>query len=581
MERRVCALSIILVSALLLSSSFGHEHENDGEGSPPANASSSVPCSLQLDSATKLSFNASSLSCVSLWSSQSFTLMYTQSGPSLWSFVLSAPDNNAYIALGFSPSGGMIGASTVAGWVTLSGAGTAKQYYLGGYGSANCPPDKGSLILVPESLSIVSQSSKLYLIFQLNTIMPESKLVLAVGPSGNLPGSDNYLPQHRTMTSVSVNYATGQGSSSGSPPETVPSTPASPSPSSSCSTNLNLNSSIIPFDTSSLKCYTAWRSQEFTLLYKQSGTNLWSFVLTAPDKNGYIAIGFSPNGNMRGADAVAGWVSSSGEGVVKRYSLRGYSSGECPPDQGNLVLVDGSSVIVSQSSRLYLAFQLNTSQPLSNLIYALGPSGLLPSSDFLLPTHQDKTSTYLNYASGVSTSSGGKTSAAKRLHGITAIVGWGILVLIGIAIARFGKRWDPFWYYAHISLQSSGFILGIICVIAGFSLEDDVGVDVDLHKSLGILILVLGSLQVSALLVRPGKESKLRRYWNWFHHYGGRIAIAFAIGNIFYGLKLASEAAAWSAAYGGFLGVFVAVYLVLEARAFFGKRKRESSLTSA
>ena len=82
---------------------------------------------------------------------------------------------------------------------------------------------------------------------------------------------------------------------------------------------------------------------------------------------------------------------------------------------------------------------------------------------------------------------------------------------------------------------------------------------------------------MSALLVRPGKDSKLRRYWNWFHHYGGRIAVGFAIGNIFYGFNLASEAAVWSAGYGGFLGVFVVVYLVLEARAFFGKRQRDSS----
>lgn len=69
-------------------------------------------------------------------------------------------------------------------------------------------------------------------------------------------------------------------------------------------------------------------------------------------------------------------------------------------------------------------------------------------------------------------------------------------MLIGIAIARFCKRWDPFWFYGHLSLQLAGFALGIACVISGFSLEDDVGVDVDLHKSLGILILVLGCLQV-------------------------------------------------------------------------------------
>lgn len=104
----------------------------------------------------------------------------------------------------------MLGASAVAGWVAGSGAGIVKQYYLGGYGSRDCPPDQGSLKLVSGSSAIVSQSSKLYLAFQLNITAPQSNLVLAVGPRGSLPGSDNYLPQHRSMTRVSVNYASGE-----------------------------------------------------------------------------------------------------------------------------------------------------------------------------------------------------------------------------------------------------------------------------------------------------------------------------------------------------------------------------------
>ena len=71
----------------------------------------------------------------------------------------------------------------------------------------------------------------------------------------------------------------------------------------------------------------------------------------APDNNGYIAIGFSSNGRMKGSDVVAGWLSSYAARIVKRYSLGGYSSGKCLPDQGNLVLVEGSFVIVSRSSR--------------------------------------------------------------------------------------------------------------------------------------------------------------------------------------------------------------------------------------
>ncbi|CAA7396649.1 unnamed protein product [Spirodela intermedia] len=366
----------------------------------------------------------------------------------------------------------------------------------------------------------------------------------------------------------------GSSSVNGDDDDNGGSSPLSPSSSVPCSLPLDVSSKLLPFNTSSLICSSVWSSQGFTLMYKQSGPSLWSFVLTAPDNNVYIAIGFSSKGRMIGSDAVAGWVPSSGAGVVKRYTLGGYSPGACPPDQGNLRLVDGKSQIISQSSRLYLAFQLNTSQPESNLIYAIGPSGQLPSSDSLLPAHVASTSTSLNYATGES-SSVVASSNLQRFHGVAGMLGWGVLLLIGVAIARFCKRWDPFWFYGHLSLQLSGFALGIACVISGFSLEDKVGVDVDVHKSLGVLILVLGCLQVTALLARPDKGSKMRRYWNWFHHYVGRAAIAFAIGNIFYGFSLSNEAVSWSIGYGAFLGILLAVCLVLEVCAIL--RNRESS----
>ncbi|CAA6660314.1 unnamed protein product [Spirodela intermedia] len=340
----------------------------------------------------------------------------------------------------------------------------------------------------------------------------------------------------------------GSSSVNGDDDDNGGSSPLSPSSSVPCSLPLDVSSKLLPFNTSSLICSSVWSSQGFTLMYKQSGPSLWSFVLTAPDNNVYIAIGFSSKGRMIGSDAVAGWVPSSGAGVVKRYTLGGYSSGECPPDQGNLRL----------SSRLYLAFQLNTSQPESNLIYAIGPAASSrrrtpPAGSRGLHEHQPQ----LRHCSSVVASSN-----LQRFHGVAGMLGWGVLLLIGVAIARFCKRWDPFWFYGHLSLQLSG-------------LEDKVGVDVDVHKSLGVLILVLGCLQVTALLARPDKGSKMRRYWNWFHHYVGRAAIAFAIGNIFYGFSLSNEAVSWSIGYGAFLGILLVVCLVLEVCAIL--RNRESS----
>ncbi|CAL9112966.1 unnamed protein product [Musa acuminata var. zebrina] len=163
------------------------------------------------------------------------------------------------------------------------------------------------------------------------------------------------------------------------------------SQSDSCSSKLGVGN-LIPFNTSSLTCVSAWSSEGFILRYTKAGPSLWSFVLSAPDTGAYVAIGFSPDGKMVGSSAVVGWTPSGGAGTVKQYYLGGYTSSQCPPDQGSLPLVQRSSLLVSQNSRLYLAFQLNTAQPQQNLIYAVGPSNTLPPSGGSLATHRDKAS---------------------------------------------------------------------------------------------------------------------------------------------------------------------------------------------
>ena len=97
---------------------------------------------------------------------------------------------------------------------------------------------------------------------------------------------------------------------------------------------------------------------------------------------------------------------------------------------------------------------------------------------------------------GVASSAGGASSFdKKKWHGATAGLGWGVLMPIGIALARYFKRHDPFWFYAHISVQGVGFVLGTAGVVAGFKLDDDEP-GADSHQALGITILVCGCLQV-------------------------------------------------------------------------------------
>ncbi|KAK9099233.1 hypothetical protein Syun_026278 [Stephania yunnanensis] len=59
--------------------------------------------------------------------------------------------------------------------------------------------------------------------------------------------------------------------------------------SDSCNSVLNLNGSV-PFDTTNLYCLSVWQAQDYILKFMQNGPSLWSFVLSAPYTNAYVAI---------------------------------------------------------------------------------------------------------------------------------------------------------------------------------------------------------------------------------------------------------------------------------------------------
>lgn len=152
---------------------------------------------------------------------------------------------------------------------------------------------------------------------------------------------------------------------------------------------------------------TAFPFLSFLRQYKNTAPNKWSFVLSAPDKGTFVAVGFSGKGLMIGSSAVVGWAaaSSGGDGkgkggVIKQYYLQGRTPEDVTPNEGRLAMVRNRSALVSHSGRLYLAFELNTDRPQPHLIYSVGYEGFIPSSDSKLQMHRDMGSRSFNYTSG-------------------------------------------------------------------------------------------------------------------------------------------------------------------------------------
>lgn len=137
------------------------------------------------------------------------------------------------------------------------------------------------------------------------------------------------------------------------------------------------------------------------LQYEQTTPSLWSFVLSAPNTNSYIGMGFSSDGKMVGSSAIVGWIGADGTGTIKKYHLTGQTPSQVVVNEGNLQVLSNSSTIVSLSSRIYMAFQLNSNLPERRILYSVGPAGRLPlAPGYLLSEHSNKVSTILNYASG-------------------------------------------------------------------------------------------------------------------------------------------------------------------------------------
>ncbi|KZV32205.1 hypothetical protein F511_29780 [Dorcoceras hygrometricum] len=341
--------------------------------------------------------------------------------------------------------------------------------------------------------------------------------------------------------------------------------------STSCDSPLNLPNPL-PFDTSSLHCLVVWRDQNFVLRYVQASPKVWSFLLSAPNPNSYVAMGFSPDGKMVGSSAMVGWVQSDGTLNIKRYYLGGQTSEAVTLDSSDTRLQISNSSIQLVQDLIYMAFQVTSDKPTSHLLYSFGQRGRLPNPDGDgLVEHQERIVTSLDYATGQFVIEKTTEASLRRGHGILNMLGWGILMPIGVMVARYMRQWDPIWFYSHVAIQTTGFVLGVIGVICGFVLQNRLKASVNRHKGIGIFVLVLGCLQVIAFLARPDKTSKVRKYWNWYHFIVGRVLIFAAAVNVFYGIHLGKAGAGWNAGFACVLVLLFIITLVLELRACMRK----------
>ncbi|CAN6332069.1 unnamed protein product [Urochloa humidicola] len=312
---------------------------------------------------------------------------------------------------------------------------------------------------------------------------------------------------------------------------------------------------------SGLACQPVWNN--FVLRYHQDKNNVLRVVLSTMYSTGWVGMGFSRDGLMIGSSAMVGWIGKKGLPHIKQFALRGKTSSKVVVDRGFLVSNDHDHTVVVQQAKIYIAFQLRFSYRLTHqhIIMAFGNS--IPVKN-KLTRHQGRTSFTFDFTTGRASVDGSFPYGLRRAHGALNVFAWGALMPIGAILARYFRRMDPLWFYLHVGLQFVGFIIGLAGVVAGVALYNKIQADIPAHRGLGIFVLFLGILQVLAFFLRPNVDSKYRKYWNWYHHWAGRLALFFAAVNIVLGIHVGGADNSWKIGYGFNLAVILAAVIALE-----------------
>jgi hypothetical protein len=322
-----------------------------------------------------------------------------------------------------------------------------------------------------------------------------------------------------------------------------------------CSTVLKNVFNVTTFSTDGLTCMASpfpldnTNGNTFVLwALKDNTTGIVSMVLAAPlVASQWAGLGFSGVGQMPGSTAVVATLGPTGAPELQQYYLKDKDQNQVFKDNTRLTLTSRAEAQYDATTKtVYFALQINfaTSKATPNFVlYAQGPA----SADGSVITYHrvaymEKLENSQFPAGVVGQSAASKFDRKVKAHGAIQVFGWGVLLPIGAMVARYARGFDPAWFYLHATFQMIGFIFVIAGVATGVSLAKDIDVKgLDGHKGLGIFLLLLAILQVLAVVLRPKKDAHIRKYWNWYHWWVGRLALFLAVINIFVGLNLSDE----------------------------------------
>jgi hypothetical protein len=240
-----------------------------------------------------------------------------------------------------------------------------------------------------------------------------------------------------------------------------------------------------------------------------------SFALEAKT-TGYVALGFSPDGNMVGSEAVIGWINNG----VEQFRIKNLvAKDESQFTNATLVITDTSvfeenGITIVKFTRKVtgngrIPFALNSNKIIAS--YHISADTLVKHTDYLKNLDID-------FISGNVIVRATPKDFLKYIHAIFMFVSWAILLPLGGFLARYRpvypclpkeKPEDPGckWWPAHQNIQTSGIVIstvGFIIAIIMNSFDSSHFIPSNIaHATLGTIITGLAIFQLVLGVLRP------------------------------------------------------------------------------
>lgn len=161
----------------------------------------------------------------------------------------------------------------------------------------------------------------------------------------------------------------------------------------------------------------------------------------------------------------------------------------------------------------------------------------------------------------------------RAAHGALMGLAWGVLIPLGVLVARFGRLSDPLWFRVHRALNSAGVLLGTLGFVISMLMVSAGRFLAAGHSFIGVAVTLLGLAQPIGAMCRPhapdkgALASKARRRWELSHKWGGRLAVVLGLVNPFIGLTyLTSTTSAGYIVYSLWVAFLVGAFAYLSAR---------------